>query len=178
MKMGLIDAFRMEFDFCWDTETWFLPLERTLEGVGPREASWEPPGGGNTIWQTVKHLNVYNALLIRQMNDATSGKGVSVENASFGDIGGPVDPKWKSTFEMDTFGDSGDPTDSEKWKEVVTETHLICENVCKSLAQVDESHMQEELAGILARQILHNAYHIGQIVFIRKQQGSWPKERE
>ncbi|AZV63805.1 hypothetical protein DOZ91_00540 [Peribacillus frigoritolerans] len=38
--------------------------------------------------------------------------------------------------------------------------------------------MDEELVGGLARQILHNVYHIGQIVLIRKQQGSWPQERE
>ena len=165
----------MEFDFCWNTETWFLPLERALEGIGSKEASWEPPGGGNTIWQTVTHLNHYNALLIRQMNDAVSGNAVT---ASFGDIGGPVDPRWKSTFEMDTFGDKGDPDDSVKWKEVVAETHLICENARELLARIDESHMQEQLPGILSRQVLHNAYHIGQLVFIRKQQGSWPKERE
>ncbi|MFI8685961.1 DinB family protein [Rossellomorea sp. NPDC077527] len=178
MKLGLMDTIRMEFDFCWDKETWFLPLEPALEGLSSIDASWQPPGGGNTIWQTVNHLNVYNALLIRQINDATTGKTVSNMNASFGDIGGPVDPKWTSIFEKDTFGDSGDPSDSEKWKAVLAETHLICENVRNSLTHVDESHIQEELVGILTRQVLHNAYHIGQIVLVRKQQGSWPKERD
>ncbi|MBW3111512.1 MULTISPECIES: DinB family protein [Bacillaceae] len=178
MKLGLMDTFRMEFDFCWNTEAWFLPLEPALEGLSSLDASWQPPGGGNSIWQTVNHLNYYNSLLVRQVNDLRSGKRVSHKKTSFGDIGRPADPIWKSILEENTFGDTGDSADSENWKEVLAETHLICENVHKSLSKVDESQIQEELVGILARQVLHNAYHIGQIVLLRKQQGSWPKERD
>ncbi|MCK6258455.1 DinB family protein [Fictibacillus sp. KIGAM418] len=178
MNLELMDIFRMEFDFSWDTETWFLPLESALEGLNSTDASWQPPGGGNTIWQTVNHLNYYNALLVRQINDTTPRKKASNSKAAFGDIGEPADSKWKAVLAENTFGDIGDPADSEKWKAVLAETRLICENLRKSLAQVNDSHLEEEHVGGLARQILHNVYHIGQIVLIRKQQGSWPKERE
>ncbi|WP_261134405.1 DinB family protein [Bacillus sp. Marseille-Q3570] len=178
MNLELMDIFRMEFDFSWDTETWFLPLESALKGLDSTDASWQPPGGGNTIWQTVNHLNYYNALLVRQINDTTPGKKTSDRKPSFGDIGEPPDSKWKEIFAENTFGDSGDPTDSEKWKAVLADTHLICENLRKLLAQVNDIQLDEERVGVLARQILHNVYHIGQIVLIRKQQGSWPKERE
>jgi hypothetical protein len=79
---------------------------------------------------------------------------------------------------VNTFGDIGDPAEFEKWKAVLAETHVVFEDLRKSLAQVNDSELDEELVGGLARQILHNVYHIGQIVFIRKQQGSWAKERE
>ncbi|MDQ7861858.1 hypothetical protein RCO48_15455 [Peribacillus frigoritolerans] len=52
------------------------------------------------------------------------------------------------------------------------------EKLRKSLEQVNDSQLDEELVGGLARQILHNVYHIGQIVLIRKQQGTWPQKRE
>ncbi|MED2972893.1 DinB family protein [Fictibacillus sp. B-59209] len=178
MNLELMDIFRMEFDFSWDTETWFLPLESALEGLNSTDASWQPPGGGNTIWQTVNHLNYYNALLVRQINDTTPRKKASINKPSFGDIGEPPNSKWQAVLAENTFGDIGDPSDSEKWKAVLAETRLICENLRKSLAQVNDSQLDEELVGGLARQILHNVYHIGQIVLIRKQQGSWPKERE
>jgi hypothetical protein len=178
MNLELMDVFRMEFDFCWDTETWFLPLESALEGLNSTDASWQPPGGGNTIWQTVNHLNYYNAVLVRQINDATPGKKASDKKAAYGDIGEPADPKWKAILAVNTFGDAGDPADSKKWKAVLAETHLICGDLRKSLAQINDSQLDEELVGGLARQIMHNVYHIGQIVFIRKQQGSWPAERE
>lgn len=178
MNIGLMDIFRMEFDFCWDTETWFLPLESALEGLDSTHASWQSPGGGNTIWQTVNHLNYYNAILVSQLNDPTHGKKASGGKAAFGDIEEPANPKWEAILARDTFGDSGDPADIEKWEEVLAETRLICEDLRRSLTQVDDSQLDEERVGGLARQILHNAYHIGQIVFIRKQQGSWPKERE
>jgi hypothetical protein len=178
MNLKLMDIFRMEFDFSWDTETWFLPLESALEGLNSTDASWQPPGGGNTIWQTVNHLNYYNALLVKQINDTTPSQKALKNNAAFGDIGEPPDSKWKEILSVDTFGDMGDPADSEKWKGVLAETRLICENLRKSLAQFNDSQLDEELTGGLARQILHNVYHLGQIVLIRKQQGSWPKERE
>ncbi|MBM7620107.1 hypothetical protein JOC95_001959 [Bacillus tianshenii] len=178
MNLKLMDLIRMEYDFCWDTETWFAPLESALDGLNSTDASWQPPGGGNTIWQTVKHLNYYNALLVRQIYDTTTGKEASNDKPTFGDIGEPVDSKWDKILAEDTFGESGDPADSEKWEAFMLDTRRICEDLRKSLAQVKDSQLDEELAGRLARQILHNAYHIGQIVLIRKQQGSWPEVRE
>ncbi|UOQ45784.1 DinB family protein [Halobacillus salinarum] len=178
MNLKLMDIFRMEFDFSWDTETWFLPLESALKGVSASEASWQPPGGGNTIWQTVNHLNYYNAVLVSQINDLNSEKKAPNQKAAFGDIGESPNSKWEAVLAADTFGEIGDPSDSEKWKAAVAETCLICESLRKSLAQVNDGRLEEELVGGLARQILHNVYHIGQIVLIRKQQGSWPKERE
>ncbi|MGG4491140.1 DinB family protein [Metabacillus idriensis] len=178
MNLDVMDIFRMEFDFSWDTETWFLPLEFALEGLNSTDASWQPPGGGNTIWQTVNHLNYYNALLVKQINDTTPQKNAPNQKVTFGDIGEPADSKWKEVLAENTFGDSGDPADSEKWKAVLAETHLICGNLRKSLAQMNDSQLNEEHVGGLCRQILHNVYHLGQIVLIRKQQGSWQKERE
>lgn len=178
MNLELMDVFRMEYDFCWDTETWFAPLESALKGLNSTDASWQPPGGGNTIWQTVKHLNYYNALLVRQINDSIAGKNASNNKATFGDIGESVDSIWKEILAENTFGDVGDPADSEKWNAVMADTRQICESLRRSLAQVKDNWLDEELAGRLARQILHNVYHTGQIVLIRKQQGSWPQVRE
>lgn len=178
MNLKLMDIFRIEYDFCWDTETWFVPLESAIEGVSSTDASWQPPGGGNTVWQTVKHLNYYNALLVKQINDTTTGKNAANIKPTFGDIGEPVDSKWKEILAENTFGDIGDPADSEKWEADMADTCQICEDLRRSLAQVKDSQLDEELAGRLARQILHNVYHTGQIVLIRKQQGSWPEVRE
>ena len=178
MNLELMDIFRMEFDFSWDTETWFLPLEPALKGLNSTDANWNPPGGGNTIWQTVNHLNYYNAILVKQINSPTPRKKEFNNKVTFGDIGEPVSEEWKALLGENTFGDVGDPADSEKWNAVLDETRLICEILRKSLAQVNDSQLEEELVGRLVRQILHNVYHIGQIVLIRKQQGSWSKERK
>ncbi|OZB92390.1 DinB family protein [Paenibacillus sp. XY044] len=178
MNLKPMDIFRMQYDFIWDTETWFLPIESALKGLNSADASWQPPGGGNTIWQTVNHLNYYNALLVRQLNDTNPGKKTYNHKITYGDIGEPPSSKWKAIFAENTFGDTGDPADSEKWEATVAETRQICEDLRKSLAQMNDSQLEEEHVGVLSRQILHNVYHIGQIVFIRKQQGSWPKERE
>lgn len=148
----------MEYDYSWDMETWFLPLALALQGLNSKEASWQPPGGGNTIWQTVNHLNYYNDLLVKQINGTS--------------------PEQRTLNNTATFGEPGEPEDFNKWEATVSETHQIGESLRRALAQVDDSHLEKEHVGGLARQIMHNVYHTGQIVLIRKQQGSWPKERE
>ena len=42
----------------------------------------------------------------------------------------------------------------------------------KAVETADEKKL-EEWAPVVARIGTHNAYHIGQIVFVRKEQGSW-----
>ncbi|KSU64497.1 hypothetical protein AS034_01255 [[Bacillus] enclensis] len=177
MNFELMDIFRMEFDFCWNKEAWFLPLESALKDLDSTHASWQPPGGGNTIWQIVNHLNYYNAVLIKQLNDPILRKKESSGKAAFGDIGEPAGLEWESVLAEDTFGGSGEAENTEKWDAVLEETRQICGELRKTLARGSDSQLDEERIGRLARQMLHNAYHIGQIVLIRKQQGSWPEER-
>ncbi|UOK59607.1 hypothetical protein MGI18_13210 [Bacillus sp. OVS6] len=95
----------------------------------------------------MNHLNYYNALLVRQINDTTPRKKASNNEATFGDIGDPADSKWKAILAENTFGDIGDPADSEKWEAVLAETRQICENLRKSLAQINDSQLEEEHVG-------------------------------
>ncbi|OIU71722.1 DinB family protein [Rossellomorea aquimaris] len=177
MNIELMDIFRMEMNFCWNTETWFVPLESALKDLDSKHASWQPPGGGNTIWQIVNHLNYYNVVLVNQLKDPISPKKAASGKAVYGDIGEPADPEWESILAVDTFGARGDLEDTEKWEAVLAETRQIFGDLRKTLEQGNDRQLDEERIGRLARQMLHNAYHIGQIVLIRKQQGSWPKER-
>jgi hypothetical protein len=158
MELKLIDVFRMEHDYSWNTETWFLPLELALDGLSSRDAAWQPPGGGNTVWQTVNHLNYYNNRLIHQINGTSPGKELAMNT--------------------ETFGEPGDPEDTAGWQAAVEEARRIGEELCHVLAEVDDSNLTEEYVGGLARQIMHTVYHTGQIMLIRKQQGSWQRERE
>ncbi|MED1866033.1 DinB family protein [Fictibacillus nanhaiensis] len=175
MNLKLIDIFRMEFQFSWNKETWFLPLDAALQGLHETDVSWQPPGGGNTIRQIVNHLNFYNNLLIQQLIDTSPKEASSFNNASFGDIGETADSKWKALMAVNSFEEIGE---SKDWKMILSETSLTCEKLGDTLSGFDNSSLTDEHVGLLSRQILHNVYHVGQIVYIRKLQGSWPKERQ
>lgn len=150
-------------EYSWDREGWFAPLAAALEGLGPAEAAWRPPGGGNTIWQTVNHVNYYNERLLCRLTGRTfAGPALSNNDA--------------------TFGDPGDPGDASGWQATLERTRRIAEGLRQALAERTDADLDKPLSSAslgeeLTAWIMHDAYHTGQIVLIRKQQGSWPAQR-
>ncbi|HVB09695.1 MAG TPA: DinB family protein [Bacillota bacterium] len=140
------------FGFTWDKEGWEAPLQLALAGVGAAEAAWRPSGGGNTIRQTLNHLNHYDARTLARLTGATPPADVPSNEASF--------------------GDPGDPADAAGWEAALRERRRIGDGLQAALGTVPEEKAQD-----LAAWVLHAAYHTGQIVLIRKQQGSWPATR-
>lgn len=150
----------------WDDEQWFVPLAKALEGVGAAEAAWQPAGGGNTIWQTVNHLNFYNERMLCRLTGTTAPAGPGSNTA--------------------TFSEPGDPADAAGWQATLDRTRSIAEGMRAALARLSDADLdgpwppsgKSTVGTELARWLMHDAYHTGQIVLLRKQQGSWPAERE
>lgn len=162
MTEGRMSLFRKLRAYSWDQESWFVPLAAALEGVGPAEASWQPPGGGNTIWQTLNHINYYNERLLGRLTDTPLDKPLPDNDA--------------------TFGEPGSPEAVAAWKAELDRTRRIAEGLHKTLAErtdadLDQTYGSATLDEALASWIMHDSYHTGQIVLIRKQQGSWPAKR-
>lgn len=162
MNRDRIDLLLMQRDYSWDKEEWFLPLAPALEGVGPAEAAWQPPGGGNTIWQTVNHLNYYNERLLCRLTGTLFGLKLPNNDA--------------------TFGEPGNPEDATGWQGTLERTRRIAEGLRNALAERSDADLDKRLSSAslgeeLTLWIMHDAYHTGQIVLIRKQQGSWPARR-
>lgn len=162
MSRDRIDLLLMQKDFSWDKEEWFPPLAAALEGVGPAEAAWQPPGGGNTIWQTVNHLNYYNDRVLTRITGATPGTALPDNDA--------------------TFGGPGNPEDAAGWQATLEEARRIAADLRQAIADLTDADLDKSLSSgtlgqLLPAWVLHEAYHGGQIVLIRKQQGSWPARR-
>lgn len=158
MKRDTVDVLHMLGKHSWDEEGWFVPLADALEGVGSVEAAWQPPGGGNTIWQTVNHLNYYNGRFLARLN------------------GSPFEEAPNNTS---TFGEPGNPEDTDGWQVTLENTRRTAERLRQVLAERSHADLDEEdLGEKLAHLFMHDIHHTGQIVLIRKQQGTWPKQRE
>lgn len=140
-------------ELTWDKEEWFVPLAPALDGLGPVEAAWQPPGGGNTIWETLNHLNYYNHRLLCRLTKTEFGPEKADNDA--------------------TFGPKGDPEDGPGWEATRERTRRIVEGLRQALAGASDADYRETHASW----VMHDAYHTGQIVLIRKQQGSWPAHR-
>lgn len=103
--------------FTVEKEEWFVPLSVALEGVGPVEASWQPPGNGNTIWQTVNHLNYWNARILSSLNN---------------------EPNEPQTSNDDTFGEPGNTKDFAGWQDTLECTRQIEKGLEKALAKLTD----------------------------------------
>ncbi|HET6872955.1 MAG TPA: DinB family protein [Sporolactobacillaceae bacterium] len=153
-----IQMLQMLREYSWDNESWFLPLAPALEGLTSKEAAWQPPGGGNTIWQNVNHINYYNELMV-------------------GRIKGLV--RKSSILNSDTFGQPGDPNDSAGWLATVEETYRIAGEIKATLDSLTDGDLEKNDLGMkLTAWVTHDSYHTGQIVLLRKMQASWPAVRD
>ncbi|MED4128693.1 MULTISPECIES: DinB family protein [Shouchella] len=142
----------MQLGVIHNQKSWFVPLTHALKNVSESEAKWTPNDDSNSIWGIVNHLIFYNhRYLERFKNSKTNFE--------------PVD-SIAHTFEGETtsWGETRKHIDQllSEWREAVQDS--------------EPEDFSETVTDYLTLLTLHNAYHIGQIVSIRKQQGTWSTE--
>ena len=156
--MNRIDMLSYMLDITFDQEEWYAPLKDAIEGITAEQANWKPTGeAAKSIWENVNHLIYYREKL------ATIMEGREWTN----DLDG-----------NETFNFITPSNDDQKWKEVVEraeKVHGRLRNVLSKTTdeELDRNFLKEKLVNLM----LHDAYHTGQIIQIRKMQGSWPTHR-
>lgn len=160
MSVNPVDLLVVQKDNTWDVEEWIVPLSTALEGLTAEQAAWAPPGGGNTIWQTVNHINYYNGRILSRLRGINPGPALEKNE--------------------DTFAGTGGTSDEAAWADVLAETKRIQQELREAIASLTDEALEAPYANTgesfgreLSRWLLHDAYHAGQIVLIRRQQGSW-----
>lgn len=160
MALSAVDLLVLQKDDTWEVEEWIVPLATALAGVTAEQAVWAPPGGGNTIWQTINHLNYYNGRILSRLKGIDPGVSVETNEESFAGTGGMQ-------------GEAA-------WADTLAETKRIQLELRETIASLSGSDLEapyadtnESFGQQLSRWMLHDAYHAGQIVLIRRQQGSW-----
>lgn len=142
---------------------WFEPLQTALNGLTAAQAAWQPTSGGNSIWQILNHLNYYRE---RVISNNTGDK-----------------PGHQAASNTATFGEPGDPSDEQSWQDTVRQSETLAERWRAWLTGCDEDDLDrptpagKSIAEDAGEVLLHDAYHIGQIVLLRKLQQSWPETR-
>ncbi|MFE4710871.1 MULTISPECIES: DinB family protein [unclassified Paenibacillus] len=161
MQNKISDVLLQNWDYAMDVEDWSPPLSDALDGVNSTQASWKPQGAaGNSIWETVNHLTYYKDRLLRKL------KGL------------PKQPELESNDDTFTVTESGE----EAWQKAVEQLKSVHAQLREVIEALEEGAYDwggsghapgEEVMSL----ILHDAYHTGQIVLLRKLQGSWPAQR-
>ncbi|WP_054939193.1 DinB family protein [Paenibacillus ihuae] len=160
MQNKISDVLLENWDYAMDIEDWAPPLSAALEGVNAEQASWKPGAAGNSIWETVNHLTYYKERLLIKL------KGL------------PKLPDLESNDATFTVTENGE----EAWGQAVAKLKSVHASLREIIEALEEGAYDwggsghapgEEVMSL----ILHDCYHTGQIVLVRKLQGSWPSHR-
>jgi len=151
------DILLKQFNTCFDTNGWFVATKNAIKGVTAEQADWKPEGADNSIREIINHLNYYNNAYLERF------KGNEYE--------------YKVADNDETFDKGEAPTwdaEVERFDAIMSEFRQLLQNADESkfgtaVSATNQAKWSELVSNINA----HNAHHGGQIVLLRKLQGSW-----
>jgi uncharacterized damage-inducible protein DinB len=131
-----------------DQEDWFVPANVAVAGLTAEQANWTPGHGGHSVGQLAYHLWFWDGRALARFN----GEKVSDFTAS-----------------NDTTFDNFNPA---QWDDLVKKLNQVMADWEKAVETADDQKLAAN-ASLIAHVGAHNAYHLGQILYVRKLQGVW-----
>lgn len=131
-----------------DQEDWFVPINVAVEGLTPEQASWTDGHGNHSVGQLANHLAFWDERSLAQFKGEKSP----------------------------AFNGNNDETfthfDAQAWHDTVTRLDRVMKAWEEAVEICDETKLKAN-ASLIAHIGTHNAYHVGQMVYVRKLQGAW-----
>lgn len=159
-KEFLLDQFTSNYD----TNGWFVALGNTFKDLSAEDAAWKPDGVDNSIWGVVRHLNFYNERFLKKFKGETVEESDIENSETFAGVSSVSEEDWQAEIErfdrvMSGWRSAFEAADEEKFREIYYE------------------ESQTNWAQVVGLMNTHHAHHGGQIVILRKFQGSWDSSK-
>ncbi|RFB12659.1 DinB family protein [Bacillus sp. HNG] len=132
--------------------SWYVSFQESVEGISDKEANWKPDGASHSIAEIVQHLIYWNEVWQLRYEQSNVNAVQSLDDNA------------------DSFLISKDRSFTElkdqllkvllRWQELITEKKLE--------SSVNGFPVEVEWWALIGNATTHNAYHIGQIAYIRK----------
>jgi uncharacterized damage-inducible protein DinB len=135
-----------------NNKDWFVPPNVAVEGVTAEQASWRDGKGNHSIGQLAYHMVFWNSRELTKFSGSTPAKFSGNNEETF------------------------DSFDAKRWNEIVKQLDEVMSGLEKVVETADEAKLKA-IASEIAHIGTHNAYHTGQIIVLRRQQGSWDPEK-
>lgn len=130
------------------SEEWFVPANIAIDGLTAEQANWKDSNENHSIAQLTTHLIFWNEQSLAKFKGETP--------AAF-------DGNNKETFS---------PVNKDTWAATVKKLDDVLTEWENVIEAVDDAKLASWYSTI-AHIGTHNAYHIGQIIYIRKMKGWW-----
>ena len=131
-----------------NVKDWFVPPLIAVAGLSAEQANWKDSSGNHSIAQLVTHLIFWD----KQTLDKFVGKKQDT-----------FDGNNKETFTQVT---------EATWKTAVLTLDSVLTALEVAVKNADDAKLKKWYS-TFAHIGTHNAYHTGQIIYVRKLQGSW-----
>jgi uncharacterized damage-inducible protein DinB len=131
---------------------WLVPIDVAVEGLTAEQASWKDGSGNHSVGQLVNHLLFWNRQELAKFKGEAEEKFSGNNDETFNNF------------------------DAKKWNDTVKQLDQVMTELENLVETADEKKLQA-WASEIAHIGTHNAYHVGQMIFVRKLQGSWNPEK-
>ena len=146
--MTLREVLLAELKSTHNSKEWFVPVDVAVEGLTPEQAAWRDAKGNHSVGQLVYHLWFWDLRTLQQL------KGQPLIKFS-----GNND---------DTFNDYN----PRKFHQTVRQLDEVLSGLEEWVQAAPEKKLAEN-SSVFTHISTHNSYHIGEMVLVRKEQGSW-----
>lgn len=142
-----------------DKAEWFVPINKAVAGLTAEQARWVPknaagkldPNANHSVGMIAYHLWFWNSRALADLKGEKKAAAPDNNDETFNDF------------------------DSAKWTQVVHDLDAVMTSLEGVVENADEATLGK-IAPTIQHISAHNAYHVGQILYVRKLQGSWNPE--
>lgn len=131
-----------------DKEDWFVPANIAVQGLTAEQAKWTPGHGGHSVGQLAYHLWFWDSRALARFNGEKPGAYSGNNDETFNDFS------------------------PAQWDELVKKLDHVLTDWERAVESADDQKLAAN-ASLVAHVGAHNAYHIGQIIYVRKLEGAW-----
>jgi uncharacterized damage-inducible protein DinB len=134
-----------------NVKEWFVPANDAVDGLSAKDAAWTDGSGNHSVGMLANHLVFWDRRALQQLKGEKNAKFSGNNDETFNAF---TEAQWAET--------------QKQLDEVLTELETYVETV-------DEKTLEKN-ASLLSHIATHNAYHIGQMLYVRKLHGVWNPE--
>jgi len=139
-----------------DKAEWFVPVNKAVAGLTAEQAKWVPtnaagkldPDANHSVGMLAYHLWFWNSRALAQLEGKQNPPAPSNNDETFNDF------------------------NPASWAQIVHDLDATMTGLEELVANADDAQLAR-IAPTIQHICTHNAYHVGQILYVRKLQGSW-----
>lgn len=131
-----------------DKSNWFVCGNVAVANLTPEQANWSDGKGNHSVGQLAYHLVFWNQRSLQNFRGEKPAKFSGNNDETF------------TKF------------DAKQWNDTVHQLDEVMTAIEKAVETASDAQLAE-WAPTVANIATHNAYHIGEIVMVRKEQGAW-----